>query len=206
MQRLLERPGFGVGPGSFGAELEMYLIDQDGNALSTNREVQQLMDNPQLTLELNRFNLEYNLTPVAIKGRPFSASEQELLSALGRLRQCAGQVAGRVVPIGILPTLRTIYFNENTMTDVPRYHARADRLKRDRAGSFKIHIKGRDELQLESNDITLEGANTSFQVHYRVNPADFADTFNAIQLVTPLVLAVASNSPIVFGERLWHET
>lgn len=206
MQRLLERPGFGVGPGSFGAELEMYLIDQDGNALSTNREVQQLMDNPQLTLELNRFNLEYNLTPVAIKGRPFSASEQELLSALGRLRQCAGQVAGRVVPIGILPTLRTIDFNENTMTDVPRYHAPADRLKRDRAGSFKIHIKGRDELQLESNDITLEGANTSFQVHYRVNPADFADTFNAIQLVTPLVSAVASNSPIVFGERLWHET
>ncbi len=206
LRLLLERPGFGLGPASFGAELEMYLIDNDGNALCKNREVQVAMDNPQLTLELNRFNLEYNLTPFPMKDRPFSSSEQELLNAMARMRECATGVGGRIVPIGILPTLRTADFNENTMTDVPRYHALANRLKQDLAGRFKINIKGQDELFLASDDITLEGANTSFQAHYRVNPDAYADTFNALQLVTPLVLAIASNSPIVFGERLWHET
>jgi gamma-glutamyl:cysteine ligase YbdK (ATP-grasp superfamily) len=55
-------------------------------------------------------------------------------------------------------------------------------------------------------DITLEGANTSFQVHYRVNPQDYADTYNAIQLMTPLALAIGANSPTLFGHALWHET
>jgi gamma-glutamyl:cysteine ligase YbdK (ATP-grasp superfamily) len=43
-------------------------------------------------------------------------------------------------------------------------------------------------------------------VHYRVRPQDYADTFNAVQLVTPLVLAIGANSPTLFGHRLWHET
>lgn len=203
---LLERPGFGQGPGSFGAEMEMYLIDRQGNPLYKNVDIQQQLKNPQLTLELNKFNLEYNLTPFPIDNFPFSESENELSSAIAQVRECAATMGGRIVPIGILPTLQTTDFNENTMTDVARYHALANRLKDDRGGRFHINIKGQDVLHLESDDITLEGANTSFQVHYRVNPADYADTFNAIQLVTPLVLAIASNSPIVFGQRLWHET
>ncbi len=206
LRLLLEKPEFGRGPGSFGAELEMYLIDDDGNALCKNTEIQSAMDNPQLTLELNRFNLEYNLTPFPTRDGPFSSSENELLGALREVREHAARANGRVVPIGILPTLRTDDFNDQTMTDVPRYHALANKLKEDRGGLFKINIKGRDELYLEIKDITLEGANTSFQVHYRVEPLQYADTFNALQLVTPLVLAVASNSPIVFGQRLWHES
>ena len=56
-------------------------------------------------------------------------------------------------------------------------------------------------FKLEMADITLEGANTSFQVHYRVDPQVYADTFNAVQLVTPLGLAVAVliGKPLVFG-------
>jgi len=206
LEILLARPGFGEGAGSFGAEMEMYLIDQDGNALYKNIEIQQLLNNPQLTLELNRFNLEYNLSPFPIKNFPFSESENELLKAMSEVRECAASLGGRIVPVGILPTLRTADFNEYTMTDVPRYHALANRLKEDRRGRFQVNIQGQDELHLENDDITLEGANTSFQAHYRVNPADYADTFNSVQLVTPLVLAIASNSPIVFGQRLWHET
>jgi len=34
----------------------------------------------------------------------------------------------------------------------------------------------------------------------------FADYFNAVQLVTPVVLALASNSPSLFGHHLWDET
>ena len=40
---------------------------------------------PRLSLELNRFNLEYNLTPVAATGRPFSRIEAEISDALARV-------------------------------------------------------------------------------------------------------------------------
>ena len=184
----------------------MYIIDQDGFAFSGNQEIQRLLKNPQLTLELNRFNLEYNLTPFTIADFPFTKSESELLSAISQVHSAAETLGARIVSVGILPTLRIEDFNETTMTDLPRYHALANRLKKDRGGPFRINIKGQDELRLEPDDITLEGANTSFQIHYRIPPNCFADTFNAFQLITPLVLATASNSPTVFGHRLWHES
>jgi len=56
------------------------------------------------------------------------------------------------------------------------------------------------------DDVTLEGANTSFQVHLRVDPADFARSFNAAQLAIAPVLAIAGNSPLFLGRRLWDET
>ena len=54
--------------------------------------------------------------------------------------------------------------------------------------------------------MTLEGANTSFQLHLRIEPEKFADTFNAAQLMTPMSLALAANSPLLLGHRLWQET
>ena len=61
-------------------------------------------------------------------------------------------------------------------------------------------------LELHSDDVALEGANTSFQVHLRVDPAAFVRTYNAVQLATAPVLAVAGNSPTFLGHRLWEET
>jgi hypothetical protein len=39
-----------------------------------------------------------------------------------------------------------------------------------------------------------------------VNPAEFNRTYNAVQLATAPVLAVAGNSPTFLGHRLWEET
>ena len=52
----------------------------------------------------------------------------------------------------------------------------------------------------------MEGANTSFQVHLRVDPADFTRVYNAVQLASAPVLAVSGNSPTFLGHRLWEET
>jgi hypothetical protein len=52
----------------------------------------------------------------------------------------------------------------------------------------------------------MEGANTSFQVHLRVDPDRFASHFNAAQLATGPALAVAGNSPTFLGHPLWEET
>jgi len=206
LHNLLSDPEFGVGPGSMGAELEMYIVDGEGRPMYANQELLEDAADPQLTLELNRYNLEYNLTPCALTNRPFAHTEQEILTKLAQLRALAAGRGGRVVPIGILPTLRQSDFGPHCVTDRKRYHALVAQLIKRRGANFEIDINGDDPLQLDMADITLEGANTSFQVHYRVSPEHYADTYNAIQLMTPVVLAIAANSPTLFGHSLWHET
>jgi gamma-glutamyl:cysteine ligase YbdK (ATP-grasp superfamily) len=206
LRALLQRPGFGAGPGSLGAELEMYIVDSAGNPLHVNQEIQAAAADPQLTVELNRYNLEYNLSYYALDDEPFASTEREILAKLEGLRPIAAEFGGRIVPIGILPTLSSSDFGPSCITDRKRFHALVSQLLLRRGGEFQIDIMGDDPLQLEMADITLEGANTSFQVHYRVAPEHYADTFNAIQLMTPVALAIAANSPSLFGHNLWHET
>lgn len=206
LDELLSTPGFGEGGASLGAELEMYIVDAQGNPLHANTEIQAELDDPQLTLELNRYNLEYNLSPFKIAEGPFAATEREILDSLSRLQTAAARFGGRIVPIGILPTLRESDFGAECVTPRKRYHALFKQMLLRRGGEFNIDINGDDPLRTAMSDITLEGANTSFQIHYRVNPAEFADTYNAIQLVSPLALAIGSNSPMLFGHNLWHET
>ena len=206
LRQLLTQPGFGEGPATLGSELEMYIVDDAGNPLYANQEIEAAANDPQLTLELNRYNLEFNLSPYRLDDSAFASTEREILASLERLRVVAARHGGRIVPIGILPTLRQADFGPHCITGRKRYHALVDQLIRRRGDKFRIDINGDDPLKVELADITLEGANTSFQVHYRVTPEEFADTFNAVKMVTPLVLALGANSPALFGHRLWHET
>jgi gamma-glutamyl:cysteine ligase YbdK (ATP-grasp superfamily) len=206
LAQLMRRPGFGVGPSSLGAELEVYIVDQQGFPLHANTDILAEADDPQLTLELNRYNLEYNLSPFALTQQAFLSTEQEITSRLLHLQSAADVHGGRIVPIGILPTLRKSDFGGDCITPRRRYIALVNQLIKRRGSEFRIDINGANPLQLAMADITLEGANTSFQVHYRVDPQRYADVFNAIQLVTPVALALAANSPTLFGHSLWHET
>ncbi|HEY6707147.1 MAG TPA: glutamate--cysteine ligase, partial [Actinomycetota bacterium] len=92
------------------------------------------------------------------------------------------------------------------LSDAPRYRALNNGVRRLRQEPFRIRIAGADPLELAADDIGLEGANTSFQVHLKVDPDRFADHFNAAQLAIAPVLAVAGNSPTFLGHRLWEET
>lgn len=69
------------------------------------------------------------------------------------------------------------------MTDVPRYRALNAGLQRLRQAPFGIRIASQDPLELACEDVGLQ-ASTSFQVHLRVDPADFTRTYNAAQLAT----------------------
>ncbi len=45
-----------------------------------------------------------------------------------------------------------------------------------------------------------------FQIHLQVGAREFASLYNLAQAVTAPVLAAAVNSPLLLGQRLWHET
>jgi gamma-glutamyl:cysteine ligase YbdK (ATP-grasp superfamily) len=203
---LLRQPGFGTGPVTVGAEAELFLVDGSARPLPRNQAVQSAVADPRVTLELNRFNLELNASPVLLAGRPFTALQAELDLLLDRVAHAASDCAGRCALIGILPTLEPADLDPGMMTDAARYRALSSGLRRLRGDPFQIRISGQDPLELASEDIGPEGANTSFQVHLRVAPADFTRTYNAVQLATAPVLAVSGNSPTFLGHRLWDET
>ncbi|HZI13446.1 MAG TPA: glutamate--cysteine ligase [Myxococcus sp.] len=206
LRALLARPGFGVGPCTIGAELELCLVDAAGYPLPINRQVLGQTVDPRVTLELDRFNLEVNLRPCPLAGRPFSGLRAEFEDTLGEVRRAAATQGARVAVIGILPTLREKDLGRGALTGLPRYRALSASIRRRRAAPFQVDISGEETLALTWDDVTLEGANTSLQYHLRVAPGDFARMYNAAQLATAPVLAVAGNSPLFLGKKLWDET
>lgn len=203
---LLEAPEFGRGPETLGSELELYIVDRDGRPAHLNQALLARAADPQLTLEIDRYNLEFNLSPQMFAQQGLSQTEQEIISKVSGLNALAADFDAAVVPIGILPTLQPDDFGRHALTDRVRYHALVDQLVARRGADFAIDIDGADPLHLAMKDISLEGANTSFQIHWRVEPEHYAATFNALQLLTPPVLALAANSPGIFGHDLWDET
>ncbi|HEY6189201.1 MAG TPA: CBS domain-containing protein [Pyrinomonadaceae bacterium] len=189
-----------------GAEQEMFLIDQSLHPAPVGREVLERAGDERLTTEIARFNLEANLTPRLLGGRCFREMEQELEEVLRLTREAARTCGADVLLAGILPTLETSDLTLRNMTQSPRYAELNRALLRMRGGSFAIHIKGLDELQMKHDNFMMEGCNTSFQIHLQVSPKEFVPLYNMAQAITAPVLAAAVNSPLLLGHRLWQET
>src|SRR5260370_17610866 len=132
--------------------------------------------------------------------------EQELQDLIALARKSAEGVSADILLSGILPTLQKSDLTLENLTPVARYRELDRGVIRLRGGPFSIHIKGLDELQITHDNIMMESCNTSFQVHFQVNPAEFAGAYNIAQAITAPVLAAAVNSPVLFGHRLWQET
>lgn len=206
LQESLNGDSFNAVKPSIGAELEMFLVNNQGLPFAGNQDLIQHCNNPLFQPELNQYNLELNLLPVAAKGDSLSEIHQQLDRELDALHEHAEQLEICCLPIGILPTLTEQDLSRDYLTPKARYLALSDRLTKLKQGPFAVDIRGIENLSMQSQEVTLEGVNTSFQVHLRVPYEKFVNTFNAAQLMTPLVLALSANSPFLLGKRLWHET
>jgi hypothetical protein len=207
LAELLSRERFGVGAPSLGAELEMSMVGATCRPRPINERVLADTRDPRFTVELNRFNLECNTLPVALAGTPFSSLGKQLDECLARLRAIARTHDARIALTGILPTLTAEDLESSAMTNLPRYRALSAGIRRLRGSEpFHVRIDGQDSLDIHCDDVTYEGANTSLQIHLRVNPSKFAAVYNAVQLATAPALAMSVNSPTFLGHRLWEET
>ena len=189
-----------------GAEQEMFLIDRDLRPAPVSLDVLKHADDERLTTEIARFNLEANLTPLKLEDNCFSRMEAELADVIEVARKGAASHGAEVLLAGILPTLEKSDLTLDNLTPVPRYHELDRGVIGMRGGPLSIHIKGLDELYLSHDNIMMESCNTSFQVHFQSNAKEFANHYNIAQAITAPVLAVAVNSPLLFGQRLWQET
>ncbi|MEM9190634.1 MAG: CBS domain-containing protein [Myxococcota bacterium] len=207
LERMLATPGlFETGNRRIGAEQEMFLVDPSMRPAPVALEVMKQIDDPRLTTELAKFNLEANASPRVLGGTCLSELHCELDELLSVVREGARSCDAEVVLAGILPTLRQQDLSLDNMTPLPRYRELNDAIVAARGDDFQVTIKGTDELQLTHSNVMLEACNTSFQVHFQVAPDEFARLYNVAQVVTAPVLAAAVNSPLLLGHRLWGET
>jgi CBS domain-containing protein len=203
---MLEQERIESGVNRIGAEQEMFLVDRDLRPAPISQEVLRLADDPRLTTEIARFNLEANLTPLDLTKNCFSRMEAELQDVLGVVGTSGESLGAKVLLAGILPTLQKSDLVLENLTPLPRYQELDRGVIRLRGGPLSIHIKGLDELYLTHDNIMMESCNTSFQVHFQTNPEEFVNQYNVAQAITAPVLAAAVNSPLLFGHRLWQET
>ena len=205
-EKMLEEDLFESGVRRIGAEQELFLVDQHWRPAPIATRVLEVVDDPHLTTELARFNLEFNLDPLVFGGSCLRDMEWQIGELLGKVRDAARSCGGDVVMTGILPTLQKSDLELGNMTPNPRYRALNDAMTRLKGGAYEFFLTGLDELHLHHDSIMVEACNTSFQVHFQVATGEFARIYNAAQAAAGPVLAAAVNSPMLFGKRLWHET
>ncbi len=207
LELLLERGLVESGRRRYGVEQEMFLVDDRGAPAPVAEQVLSRIDDPRFTTELARFNLEANLPPGELEGDFLERMHKQLSNAVRVADDTARSLGARILLIGILPTLRVSHLTIDNMSPVPRYlelNRSALRLKGGR--SFTIFIRGLEVFEESFDNVMAEAANTSLQLHYQVEPENFAREYNAAQLISPALLAAASNSPVFCGRKLWHET
>jgi CBS domain-containing protein len=189
-----------------GAEQEMFLVDGAMRPAPVALEIIEEAGDARLTTEIGKFNLEANLAPRPLEGGGLRKMEEELVEIVSVARRAARSCNADVLMTGILPTIRQSDLTLDNLTPIPRYHELNREMSQLRGGAFNIHIKGLDELHTTHDNVMFEACCCSFQIHLQVGPEEFAGLYNLAQAVTAPLLAIAANSPLLIGQRLWHET
>ena len=206
LERMIDEGQIESGVRRIGAEQEMFLVDRDWQVKNIAPTLLQGLGTDHFTKELAQFNLEANASPHELSASCLSDLHRELDQLVGEAAASADRNDAHVILCGILPTLTQDDLGLDSMTPSERYAALNRVMTELRGGEFQSYIKGLDELQVHHDNVMLEAANTSFQLHFQVGAEEFAKLYNLAQVVTGPVLAAAVNSPVLLQHRLWHET
>ena len=206
MDKMLKNGLFETDKTRIGAEQEFCLVDKYAKPAGKNIEMMAKLDEEFFTTELARFNMEINATPREFLGTCLSDLENELQKNYNIATKEAEKMGIQTILSGIVPTIRKFDFSMDNLTPFDRYKALCDAINKIRGKNFELRIQGIDELQSQHDSPLIEAANTGFQVHLQIKPEEFVDMYNISQAITGPVLSSATNSPFLFGKRLWNET
>ena len=204
--RMLRESRFDTEPRQVGLEIEVNLVDADGMPSMSNVAVLEAIADPDWASELGLFNLEINIPPRQLTGDALTALEQDVVGKLAHATGRAQGTGSRPVMIGILPTLRESDVTDEAMSANPRYRLLNEQMIAARGEDMRICIDGAERLLTHVDSIMPEAACTSVQFHLQVSPEAFGNYWNAAQAVAGIQVALAANSPFLFGRELWRET
>ena len=204
--RMLRESRFDTEPRQVGLEIEVNLVDADGMPSMSNVAVLEAIADPDWASELGLFNLEINIPPRQLTGDALTVLEQDVVGKLAHATGRAQGTGSRPVMIGILPTLRESDVTDEAMSANPRYRLLNEQMIAARGEDMRICIDGAERLLTHVDSIMPEAACTSVQFHLQVSPEAFGSYWNAAQAVAGIQVALAANSPFLFGRELWRET
>jgi gamma-glutamyl:cysteine ligase YbdK (ATP-grasp superfamily) len=206
LAKMLQEHMFEANPAQVGLEIELNLVDDRGMPSMRNTDVLDAIADPAWATELGQFNLEINVPPRQLAGDDMADLEREVRASLNAADGNARGIGSRLVMIGILPTLQKQDLNEETLSANARYKVLNEQIFAARGEDMRIAIDGTEHLLTYADSITPEAACTSTQLHVQVSPDAFASYWNAAQAIAGVQVALAANSPFLFGKQLWHET
>ena len=190
-----------------GFEVEIWLVDENMRPACINREFLERLDNPLVVPELAKFNVEINSTPRRLCGGVLQTMEAELNQLMTECRAAAKELGAQPLLIGILPTIRQADLCLENMSAMQRFGALNDQIMRLRGGRpVEVDIRGAEQLRLTHEDVMLESAATSTQIHRQITQAESVRMYNAAQIISAPITAVCANSPFFCGKALWDET
>lgn len=198
-----------------GFELEAWLLDHNLFPKPCNQPFLARMADPLVVPELSRFNIELNGTPQPLAGPALARLAAELEDTWSRCQAAAHEEEATLVAIGTLPTLREADLDLAAMTPAARYQALNRQVLAARGGRpLQLRIEPAagpatppgDALDTRHDDVMLEAATTSFQVHLQLPAAQVARHLNASMILSAPLVALSANAPFLFGRALWHET
>jgi gamma-glutamyl:cysteine ligase YbdK (ATP-grasp superfamily) len=204
--RMLRESPFESDPSRVGLEIELNLVDDLGAPSMRNAHVLEAIADPAWATELGQFNLEINVQPRLLNGDALQDLEADVRASLNAADAAARGTGSRLVMIGILPTLAEHQMHEGTLSANARYRVLNEQIFAARGENMHIEIDGAEQLLTYADSITPEAACTSVQLHLQVSPQDFANYWNAAQAIAGVQVALAANSPFLFGRQLWDET
>ncbi|MEJ2593170.1 MAG: glutamate--cysteine ligase [Candidatus Thiodiazotropha sp.] len=189
-----------------GLELEACLLDAAGDPAPRNQTLLEGFDEPLVVPELATFNLEFNTRARPLHGDVFSRMADELGGLWRRCSARADELALQLGMIGILPTLRPHMLTLANMSPLNRYRALNEQIFRLRNGQpISLSIDGRESLQMRHEDVMLESAATSFQIHMQVDISRAADLYNLSKIVSAPMVAIMTKR-VSFGIRYVYES
>ena len=150
--------------------------------------------------------MELNLEPLEINKTCLRRLEKNILNKMSVASKFASKFDTKLILTGILPTVRKYDLRFDNITNNQRYFELCESINKIRGENYKLRIRGIDELVFEHDSPLVEGCNTGYQFHLQIGPKDFSRMYNISQLISGPVLAISTNSPMLFGKRLWHET
>jgi gamma-glutamyl:cysteine ligase YbdK (ATP-grasp superfamily) len=203
---MLREQRFEASLSQVGLEIELDLVGGQMAPSMRNAQVLDAITDPAWRTELGQFNLEVNVPPRQLSGNALAELEQQVRASLNAADEKARGIGSRMVMIGILPTLGEQHVSESTLSANARYRVLNEQIFAARGEDMRIQIDGAEQLLTYADSITPEAACTSVQLHAQVSPDDFAGYWNAAQAIAGVQVALAANSPFLFGRQLWHET
>ncbi|MFV1998311.1 MAG: glutamate-cysteine ligase family protein [Acidiferrobacterales bacterium] len=190
-----------------GYEVEAWLIDKQYRPAPINRKFLEKIESDLVVPELSTFNIEINTTPQEMHGRALAKMHNELDQTWSRCRRVAGELGANMLMIGILPTVEPRHLTLDNISGMTRFRALNEQILRMRKGApFELDISGRESLTVSHQNVMLEAATTSFQIHLKVSQEQSVRFFNASLIVSAPMVALTANSPYLFGRDLWDET